>query len=112
MMTDYVRGLELQIADLKRRLHTALQMPPDDSARYRLLRKQVGKQGETIYTERCKVAELQGLISKESRGVYRRIQDNYDALYAEHEAAQAYIDILEKKLDEAEKKTPAEVDGN
>jgi Mg2+ and Co2+ transporter CorA len=64
--------------------------------------QQIGRQGDTIYNLRGNVAELHSLISHEARGVYRRIQAQYDDLYGEHQQALQEIDRLREKLDERE----------
>jgi FMN phosphatase YigB (HAD superfamily) len=64
----------------------------------KLAHKQIGKQGDTIYNQRAIIEELHSLISKESRGVTRRIQAQYDDLYADHQQALEEIDRLHNRL--------------
>lgn len=69
----------------------------------KLAHKQIGKQGDIIYYQRAVVEELHSLISKNDRGVTRRIQDQYDDLYAEHQLALDENDRLREKLELREK---------
>lgn len=59
---------------------------------------QIGRQGNTIYQQRAIIEELHSLMSKEDRGVYRRLQGQYDALYAKHQLALAEVERLTDKL--------------
>lgn len=114
MPEDHATGVILtpvqEIDHLKRRVKGLSQMLRETNFKLKLAHKQIGKQGDTIYNLRGNVGELQGLISKEDRGVFRRIQAQYDDLYGEHQKALEYIETLKKKLDEAETKEPVEVD--
>lgn len=65
----------------------------------KLAHKQIGRQGDTIYNQRAIIEELHSLVSKEHRGVYRRVQAQYDDLYADHQAALDEIERLKEKLE-------------
>jgi chromosome segregation ATPase len=96
----------MTVSVLRRRLHRTSDLLREANYKKRLAHQQIGKQGDTIYNLRAQVAELQGLISKEARGVYRRIQAQYDALYGEHQQTLEYVETLKQKLAEAEQKVP------
>ena len=70
----------------------------------KLAHKQIGKQGDMIYQLRCQIEELQSLISKEDRGVYRRIQKAYDELYDEYLSLQNVVKELATERDELKSK--------
>lgn len=93
---------EQKVGVLEHKVKIFHQLYRETQWKLKLAHKQIGKQGDTIHNLRGNIAELHTLISKESRGIYRRIQDQYDDLYAEHEATLAYVETLEKKLDEQE----------
>lgn len=69
----------------------------------KLAHKQIGKQGDTIYNQRAIIEELHSLISKNDRGVTRRIEAQYDDLYADHQQALDENDRLREKLELREK---------
>jgi hypothetical protein len=102
--TEQPIPLEDQVFALTHKLRLTSQLLRETNYKLKLAHRQIGKQGDTIYAQRCMVEELHTLISKEDRGVYRRIQDQYDDLYAEHQQTLEYVDTLKKKLDAAETK--------
>jgi hypothetical protein len=62
--------------------------------------KTMGKQGETIFGLRCRVAELHDMLGKENRGYYRRLETMVEARDAELAVLRGEIDRLREKLEE------------
>ena len=50
----------------------------------KLMGRQLGRQGDVIYTLRCQLAELREMVTKHSRGEFRRLQQAHDNLLAEN----------------------------
>lgn len=99
--------MTMGLTEANQKLKRTSQQLREANHKLKLAHKQIGKQGDTIHNLRGNVSELHLLISKEDRGVFRRIQAQYDDLYGEHQKALEYIETLKKKLDEAETKDPS-----
>jgi DNA anti-recombination protein RmuC len=63
--------------------------------------KTMGRQGDTIFGLRCRVAELQEMIGKENRGFYRRLETMVEARDDELAVLRGEIDRLQEKLAES-----------
>ncbi len=100
-------GLRMEVEDLKDQIQEGLTLAKylshvirERQHKLKQAHQQIGKQGITIYNLRGHVEELQALISKEARGVYRRIQDQYDTLYEKHMETLVQMELLRDKLKE------------
>lgn len=68
----------------------------------RLMARQLGKQGDTIYTLRCQLSELRELVTKNARGEFRALERANENLLAENTALAEENGELREKVDQLE----------